>query len=136
VDALLADPAWLVISVHASDRFGDNGLVGALFVRRGDAQLHIENFVMSCRVFSRGIEQACLAAILEHARATGVAAVYGRYRPTAKNSVVADLYPRYGFSGVGMGQDGVTATFRHDLREIVPCPDHVVVEGTFLEGAS
>jgi FkbH-like protein len=135
VRALLDDPAWLVLAIHASDRFGDNGLVGAVFTRRDGDDLHIDNFVLSCRVFSRGIEQACLAALVDHARATGAAAVYGGYRPTAKNGIVKDLYPRYGFAEAG-ARDGGATLFRHDLRTPLARPDHLSLEQNIAGGVS
>ncbi|HEY3478396.1 MAG TPA: HAD-IIIC family phosphatase, partial [Streptomyces sp.] len=123
VAAMAADPALLVLPVHAADRFGSNGMIGAVFGRRDGAALHLDNFVLSCRVFSRGIEHACLAAVLRHARATGATEVLATYRRSPKNSLVKEFYPRYGFALVA--DDGTTASFRHDLRDIVPPPPHV-----------
>jgi FkbH-like protein len=123
VSELVADPSTSVLAIHASDRFGDNGLVGAVFTRRDGNAVHIDNFVLSCRVFSRGIEQACLSAVLRQARAAGAEAVFGGYRKTAKNGVVCDLLPRYGFERIT--DDGTTATFRHDLADITARPEHI-----------
>ncbi|EFC81293.1 HAD family hydrolase [Parafrankia sp. EUN1f] len=181
VAALLDDPAALVLAIHSADRFGDNGLVGAILARRvrldgpdapdgpagtdgprrtdgtGGEVLRIENFLLSCRVFSRGIEHACLVALLHHARDTGVREVLGEYVPTAKNGIVGDLYPRYGFTAyprygfTAYPRYGFTAapavdaapvagapggaggtTFRHDLRDIVAAPAHVALTTVFL----
>ncbi|MGH3164916.1 MAG: HAD-IIIC family phosphatase [Trebonia sp.] len=123
VRALLADPAVRVVAIRAADRFGDNGLVGAVFMRSDGDAADIDNFLLSCRVFSRGIEQASLAALLRSAREHGATAVRGFYRPTARNHVVADFYRRHGFAQVA--DDGTTRTFRHDLASIVAVPDHV-----------
>ena len=120
---MINDPAALVLSIRASDRFGDNGLVGAVFLRRSSDLVCIENFLLSCRVFSRGIEQACLAWVLRHARASGARAVSAIYRPSAKNHAVADFYPRYGF--VPIAREGTAVTFCHYLAEIMPPPGHV-----------
>jgi FkbH-like protein len=126
VGELLDDELALVLAISASDRFGDNGLVGAIFARWDDDNLHIDNFVLSCRVFSRGIEQAGLSALLRHARANGAGAVQATYRPTAKNHTVKDFYPRYGFRSTSDDADASgTMTFRHDLVDIVPIPEHV-----------
>ncbi|WUH89347.1 HAD-IIIC family phosphatase [Streptomyces sp. NBC_00433] len=114
VSAWIADPAGLVLRIASSDRFGENGLVGAVFARWEEKVLRIDNIVLSCRVFSRGIEQACLAAVLAHARSEGASAVTGGYRPTAKNAMVSDFYPRHGFVPLD-GGDGSAASFRHDL---------------------
>jgi FkbH-like protein len=128
VQALVADPAAQVLTIHSGDRFGDNGLVGAIFLRRTAGTVHIDNFLLSCRVFSRGIEQACLTAILRRAKAAGIAVVQGVYRPTAKNAGVRDFYPRHGFQDTA---DDGQFTFRHDLAEISPLPDHVELTTSF-----
>jgi FkbH-like protein len=127
VESLAADPGARVLTIHSGDRFGDNGLVGTVFLRQVGTVAHLDNFLLSCRVFSRGIEQACLAEILRWARSEGLAAVEGAYHPTAKNAGVADFYPRHGFrervSGPGAAPDH--RVFRHDLAEIPAPPDHV-----------
>lgn len=123
VRGLIADPAALVLAIHAGDRFGDNGLVGAVFTRRTGDVWHIDDFLLSCRVFARGIEQSCLAAILRHARATGATQVAATYRATAKNGKVSDFYPRNGFTEVAAGEG--TRQFRHDLAEILASPGHI-----------
>lgn len=123
VRELIDDPKSLLLTIRASDRFGDNGLVGAIFARWDADALHIDNFVLSCRVFSRGIEQAGLSAVLRHAHASGARAVHGTYRPTARNHAVKDFYPRYGFLPVS-DSDG-SSTFRHDLADIIAIPEHL-----------
>jgi FkbH-like protein len=120
------DPARRVLAIHSGDRFGDNGLVGAIFTRRVADDVHIDNFLLSCRVFGRGIEQACLAALLRQARDGGAGAVLGSYRPTAKNSGVKDLYPRYGFRPVP-GPAGDAVSFRHDLATLPAVPGYVLL---------
>ncbi|MFF1924908.1 HAD-IIIC family phosphatase [Streptomyces sp. NPDC058221] len=123
VQAVAADPATRVLTVHTGDRYGENGLVGVVLLRRDGEELHIENFVLSCRVFSRGVEQACLAAVLTHAKATGAGAVRATYRPTSKNAKVAGFYPQGGFTPTG--DDAKGFGFRHDLETITPPPPHV-----------
>lgn len=124
VAALLADPYARVLTVRTRDRFGDNGLVGALFLRRDGDLEHLDNFLLSCRVFGRGIEQACLATVLRHARDRGARAVQAHYRPTAKNQIVANLYPRHGFTPAASDGDSDTV-FRHDLLEIPAVPEYI-----------
>jgi FkbH-like protein len=123
------EPDALVLTIRSADRFGDNGLVGAMFVRRTGDVAQLENFLLSCRVFSRGIEQACLSAVLQHARDIGLEAVRGAYRPTQKNQKVAELYPRYGFRLES--DDGVTKVFRHDLQSVVEVPSHIRLSARF-----
>jgi FkbH-like protein len=132
VQALLDDPAALTLAVHAGDRFGDHGLVGAVLARRhggtgAGGTLAIDNMVLSCRVFSRGIEQGVLAALLRHAADTGATAVTGSYRPSPRNGIVADFYPRHGFTAAGTDDDidDGTDRWRHDLADIPAVPAHL-----------
>jgi FkbH-like protein len=132
VRALAEDPSARVLAIHSADRFGDNGLVGAVFVRREGGTARIENFLLSCRVFSRGIERACLSAVLRHARETGASRVLGVHRPSAKNGKVARFYPEAGFEPVEAAPGpaahpppGGERTFSHDLADILEPPRHV-----------
>jgi FkbH-like protein len=118
--------------VSAGDRFGNHGLVGAVFLRRDAEEVRVENYVLSCRVFSRGIESACLSAVLEHARATGARRVMGRYRPTPRNAAFASFYTEHGFVPTGPDpQDSGTVLFQHDLRDIAPAPAHLRLHAAF-----
>ncbi|MFJ9612163.1 HAD-IIIC family phosphatase [Kitasatospora sp. NPDC101176] len=130
VAARAEHPDHLVLAVRSADRFGENGLVGAVLLRREEdgARLDVENFLLSCRVFSRGVEHAALAEILRHAAATGVREVRGRYRPSARNGTVRDLFPRYGFTAVAEQADGASAEFRHDLAEPLAPPAWVTLD--------
>jgi FkbH-like protein len=127
-----ADRAHLVLGIHVADRFGASGLVGAVFTRAEGDTLHIDNFLLSCRVFSRGVEQATLSSIQRYARDAGIREVVGAYRPSPKNGKVRDFYPRHGF--VPLDDEGGDVTrFRHDLAEILPVPGHLRLTETFRE---
>ena len=124
------DPGHLVLAVRSRDRFGDNGTVGALLASRTGGTLHIDNMLLSCRVFARGIEQAAVSAVLEHARETGATEVRARYRPTAKNHRVRGFYPTLGFETVEETPDG-ELSFRHDLRVVPAVPEYVDLTASF-----
>lgn len=136
VSRLAGSPDHLVLAIQAADRFGDNGLVGAVFYRREGDTGYLDNFLLSCRVFSRGIEGACLAAVLRHARDSGVRAVEAGYRPTAKNAKVKAFYPRNGFVEIAdrdadaAERDGATV-FRHELTEIAETPANLRLTENF-----
>lgn len=126
VRALHQQPETKVLTIRSADRFGDNGLVGVVFLAWEGPRLRIDNFLLSCRVFSRGIEQACLSAVLAYARDSGAAEVTGEYQPTAKNGVVGEFYPRNGFAAE-------PPVFRHDLTAIGPPPAHLTLTTTLGE---
>ncbi|MGW3957083.1 HAD-IIIC family phosphatase [Streptomyces sp. NPDC004752] len=129
----LDSPDHLVLAVRSRDRFGDNGVVGALFAHREDEALRIDNMLLSCRVFARGIEQAAVAALLEHAVDSGAVEVRAGYRPTAKNHKVSDFYPSLGFQRAAESADG-TVEFRHPLTELPEVPGHVTLDADFRGG--
>lgn len=131
VHQLAGDPDALLLAVHAADRFGDNGLVGAVLGHRRDGGLDIDNFLLSCRVFARGIEQAALASVLAHAKATGAGHVRAFYKRTAKNGKVAEFYVKNGFTVVSEDDNG--GTYRHDLTEIAAAPEHIDLTVHFRE---
>jgi FkbH-like protein len=133
VRARATDPAWLVLAIRSADRFGDNGVVGAIFARWEADTLHIENMLLSCRVFARGIEHAAMAALLAHAGAAGATRVTGEYRPTAKNKKSAQFYPSAGFEPIGGEESG--ALFGRDLSAPPAVPDHIRLDAR-LEGSS
>lgn len=136
VQALAEDPAASVLTISSADRFGENGLVGAVLLRHEDDTVHIDNFLLSCRVFSRGIEAAVLGAVLHRAREDGARQVLASYRRTAKNGKVADFYPRSGFTTAAF--DEAAAAYRHDLEPLPPAVDHIRLTARFetalLEG--
>ncbi|MFF6806029.1 HAD-IIIC family phosphatase [Streptomyces sp. NPDC012616] len=74
-----------VLAYHAADRFGDEGLVGAVHVVRDGDRWLLENWVMSCRVMARGVEFAVLHHLAEAARAAGAHTLVAGLRPTERN---------------------------------------------------
>ncbi|MCX3061382.1 HAD-IIIC family phosphatase [Streptomyces beihaiensis] len=130
VAAAAAAPDRLVLAVHVTDRFGDNGLVGALLARRASDGLHLDTFLLSCRVLARGVEQGVVAAVLRAAADDGLPAVHARYRPTPKNARAAAFYPSLGFwaNGAAHGAARGTQTFRHDLADLPAVPGHLTLD--------
>ncbi|WP_037607977.1 HAD-IIIC family phosphatase [Streptacidiphilus rugosus] len=128
VRARIDDPEHLVVSVRSGDRFGDNGVVGALFAHREGERLHIDNMILSCRVFARGIEQSTVAAVLAHARDhLGVTEATAAYRPTKKNHRVKDFWPTLGFEQTSATDEGELG-FTHALADLPEAPAYVQLD--------
>jgi predicted enzyme involved in methoxymalonyl-ACP biosynthesis len=53
---------------------------------------------MSCRVLKRGMEFAMLDELVGQCKEKGVSEIIGYYYKSAKNSMVSDLYEKFGFS--------------------------------------
>lgn len=90
------------------DRFGDNGLISAVILQKQpDSSIYIDTWVMSCRVLSRGVEEFICSEIISFAKKQKCRKVIGKYIPTAKNKLVADLYGRLLFNMIKESQ-GIT----------------------------
>lgn len=117
---LVAGDDVVAIGVRLRDRFADHGLVAVVLARVRGPQLEIDTWLMSCRVIGRTLEHALVALLEEQARARRCTSLRGTYVPTAKNGLVADLYPQLGFEPDGDGPDGVTSWTRHVDRQAAP----------------
>jgi FkbH-like protein len=119
--AWIQDPACYTQFMRLQDRFGDSGVTGAMVAVREGETLRIVNWLMSCRVLGRRIENLMLASLMRHARRAGAAAVIGEYLPTAKNGQTADLFDRFGFERIEEREDGGRL-----YRAAVPAEDEPV----------
>lgn len=132
--AIAADPGVSPLAVRLTDRLGDYGIVVALVLRIAGTDLVIETWIMSCRVLGRRAEEMTLGLIVDRARASGCRRVVGRFTPTAKNGLVADLYSRLGFAAAG--RDGDTLVFSLDVDRFArPDSPIRVREGVRVEGS-
>lgn len=87
---LMKDPSVSVLSLSASDKYGDMGIVGGAVLRKGEVAL-IESFFVSCRVFDRGFEELLLSRLRSEA---GDLPLAGVLHKTEKNKKYHDFYLR------------------------------------------
>ena len=104
IEAIAADPQYITLYGKLADKFGDNGVVAVTFGRIDNATLHIELWLMSCRVLKREMEDAMLDEIARAAKERGITELRGYYYPTAKNTMVKDFYSRMGFETLEPGK--------------------------------
>ncbi len=105
---IAADAAHLTLYGTLADRFGENGVVTVLAGHIEGAALHLDLWVMSCRVLKRGMEHAMLDALVAACLAKGISQIVGYYYKTEKNKMVADFYPQQGFALLAQqGSDSV-----------------------------
>ncbi len=99
--AMMTSADHLTATVRLTDRFGDNGLISVLAARTKGDDLHVELWLMSCRVLNRGVEQLLMNHLAARAREAGCRTVHGRYVPTERNSLVKGHYEALGFAPRG-----------------------------------
>lgn len=69
-----------------SDKFGDYGLCGIASVEEADGRVTLQDFLLSCRVLGRGVEETMLAVVAQHAARLGYRYIQADFVPTAKNA--------------------------------------------------
>lgn len=101
IEALAADKNVIDLSFTLEDKFGDNGLIAVVIMKKQDEEtLFVDTWFMSCRVLKRGMENFTLNTMVEQAKAKGYKRIVGEYLPTPKNKMVEAHYPNLGFKTV------------------------------------
>ena len=106
-----------IVVVEAADKYGTMGLVCAAFLNLAGPEILVPIFVLSCRVFGYGIENAVLNAVKRWAQGTAeceARPIRGEYRETTHNEPCRRMYPENGFSW-----DGNSWVLMH----VDPCDD-------------
>ncbi|MCX5695203.1 MAG: HAD-IIIC family phosphatase [Candidatus Omnitrophica bacterium] len=79
------------------DKFGDAGLTGIISLQVDNKIGRVVDFVLSCRVIGRKIEETMLYKVVNYAQSIGLDKVYAKYIPTPKNKPCLELWNRSGF---------------------------------------
>jgi FkbH-like protein len=105
-----------------SDKFGDSGLTGLVGVEYNGSKIQVTDFLLSCRVMGRKIEEMMLHIVSEYGRALNLNILTACYLATEKN------YPCYTFwKQSGFEHDEKTHTFMWNLEEPYPQPDCIKI---------
>jgi FkbH-like protein len=128
--AVMADPDAFGLQLRLTDRFGDNGIIAIIIGRLQDNKdLHVDTWLMSCRVLGRQVEPTTLNLIAQEAAKLGARRVVGEYIPTKKNAMVKDHYARLGFTVMENSEVGGNRNIL-DLAAFTPAETFIhVVEG-------
>jgi FkbH-like protein len=109
---------------RVADRFDDYGLTGvASLAVNGDAA-YVADFVMSCRVIGRGVEQGILHVLMEHAREVSLKQLVADYAPTPLNAPCKLFFDEH--SNLTRLSD--SNRYVWDLLQPYPPPDHLTIQ--------
>jgi FkbH-like protein len=101
------DSGYLVRAYRLEDRFGDNGIISVVIVKKQEQNWYLDTFLMSCRVIGRTVETAILALLIKQARQAGFKSITADFVPTRKNAPAKDVYPQHGFRMVEKESDSI-----------------------------
>lgn len=98
IESINNDDSYIKLYGKLTDVFGDNGVITVVIGKiKNYMELHIELWIMSCRVLKRNMEIAMLDMLVKKAQENNIKVIYGYYYPTNKNKMVSDFYDSQGF---------------------------------------
>jgi FkbH-like protein len=127
LEEIARDGKHICLYGKLSDRFGDNGLVSVLIGRIDEHELHVELWLMSCRVLKREMEIAMLDSLIGQAKCRGIELLVGTYLPTPKNGLVAEHYKKLGFSFVSGNESGGPGVWSLNIANYVARSRHIKI---------
>ncbi len=113
--------AWVF---RVEDRFGDSGLTGLLGLEAETGGGRVVDFVLSCRVMGRGVEEALIYYAVQRARALNWHELRAEYLPTKKNKPCLDFLNR-----VLAPVEDNAHLFLWEVECDFPLPDYVQLQG-------
>lgn len=113
-----------VLAFHVSDRFGELGLTGMLGLECEGGEAFVVDYVLSCRVMGRKVEETLFHVAAQWARARSARTMTATYVPTERNRPTLDVLQKSGIPAVGDNR------FVWDCTQPYPLPQHVTLETT------
>lgn len=128
---LAEDDSCLTRYYTLKDKFGDYGLISVVIMEKQPGEtLFISEWLMSCRVLKRGMEEFIVNDILQAAKENGYRRVVGEYMKTPKNAMVEHIYEKMGFTPLGGGRYSIAADGTMQMKTYVRRNDGATAENT------
>ena len=78
-------------TIRAKDKFGDYGIIGILSLSMKNKIVHVVDFILSCRVVGRCIEDVLIEFLKDFCRYHKISKINGEYKKTSKNSLIYEF---------------------------------------------
>lgn len=105
-----------ILSVDLNDKFGPLGVISTMFGELIDDKCVIANWVMSCRVFKRDLEQCILSSLLEKLRDLQINSIHASIKYSTKNAYCREVFKEFGFKEVNSTSGG--KEYHLDVNEL------------------
>ena len=95
--------------LRVSDKYGLYGTVGFCLVREKPEIIEILDFMLSCRVQSKFIEQALFSHLMENHNSAGARAVWVNFKKSGRNTPAHEVLCAIGFRPCDAVRDGIAS---------------------------
>lgn len=86
VDEYISNPKKFITSANLDDKFGSNGIITVIFGELNKKTMFVKNWVMSCRVFNRTMENAMLNVLKKKAFELDIKVIEIAVKKSPKNN--------------------------------------------------
>jgi FkbH-like protein len=97
IDEMRKSNQYALFTVSLMDKFSNYGVIACIVLRFKEESCIIENWVMSCRVLKKTVENYTACKVAETARQKGLKNIRSEYLASKKNGMVSCLYEDLGF---------------------------------------
>ena len=98
IEDIYNEKSFITLYGKLEDKFGDNGVTTVVIGRKDGQSLHIDLWIMSCRIIKRDMEKAMMDILVKKASKFGIDKIFGYYSKTAKNDMVKNHYKNMFFT--------------------------------------
>ena len=106
-DMLIASPDTICRAFRVKDKFGDYGIVSFVSIKLNSEIAEIVDFVISCRVAKKKVEQAIIISLKGILIEKGVSELKADLIKTKKNGPLASVFEDLPFSKLGEDQERI-----------------------------
>jgi FkbH-like protein len=117
-----ADASHSLMTMRVTDRFGDSGLTGIIGLAVEGNAMRMTDFLLSCRVLGRNVEEAMLSIAVNEARSRGASTLIADFVPTPRNGPCLEFLQRSGL------EPSSSHRFTWDVSRPYAVPEWVTVE--------
>jgi FkbH-like protein len=121
MDEILLNSTNEKVVLKCSDRYGSYGTVGFGLIQTEDGVIQVHDFMLSCRVQGKLIEQAFFNHLFEHHNPEGSTTLWVNFRATERNKPAEQVLESLGFRKCDPATDRLSSGLVLSTPETLQC---------------
>ena len=113
----MAEKGANIYCANVKDKFGDNGITIAAIFIENDKVVHLDSYLLSCRILGREIEKVTLLKLIEEINRDKNKQIKAQFIPSKKNSIAADFLDNIGFVPIKTDEKTGTKHYLFDMNK-------------------